>query len=103
MKRINNSIKKKVFNLKHEKSRIAWIISTAVSIIIIGIGLFVEEYTFIVKNVGFILLGLSYLQVYILCRCPYCSHSFLTISGICDIRLVVEIPKYCPKCGKEVN
>lgn len=89
--------------LKHEKSRIVWIIGTAISVIIICIGFFVEEYTSIVKIAGFILLGISYLQVFIFCRCPYCSHSFLTISGIEHIRLVVEMPKYCPECGKEVN
>ena len=89
--------------MKHEKSRIVWIISTAISILIICIGCFVQKNTHIVKIIGFGLLGLSYLQVYIFCRCPHCSHSFLAVSGIQNIRLIVEIPKYCPECGKEVN
>lgn len=88
--------------MKHEKSRIGWFIGILLSGLLISIGFAVEEYTSLVKILGFIILGLSYIQAFVFCRCPYCSHSFLTISGM-GFRLMIDMPKYCPECGKEVN
>ena len=87
--------------MKHEKSRIVWFLGLFVSIIIVLIGIAVD--ITVIKVVGFIVLAMSYIQAFMFCRCPYCSHSFMTISGFGRIRLVIEMPKYCPKCGKEVN
>lgn len=72
-----------------------------VSIIIILIGIAVG--ITVIMIIGFIVLGMTYIQAFMFCRCPYSSHSFMTISGFGKIRLVIEIPQYCPKCGKEVN
>ena len=88
--------------MKHEKSRMVWFIGVLISLVLIFIGFGVDIYTASIKILGFIILGLSYIQAFIFCRCPYCSHSFLTITGI-GFRLMIDMPKYCPVCGKEVN
>lgn len=89
--------------MKHEISRIVWFLGIVVSALIIGAGFVIEGYASFVKVLGFVVLILSYIQALIFCRCPYCSHSFMTISGVGSIKLTIEMPKYCPKCGKEVN
>ncbi len=87
--------------MKHEKSRIVWFIGMLISILIIVTGI-VTELTAI-TIFGVVALVASYVQAFIFCRCPNCSHSFMTVSGLGKIRLLVEVPKYCPKCGKEIN
>ena len=89
--------------MKHEISRIAWFIGLLVSIFLICIGFSAGRDLSLIKILGFIILGLSYIQAFIFCRCPYCSHSFLAVSGMGGVRLIVEMPKHCPECGKEIN
>lgn len=87
--------------MKHEKSRIWWFIGVFLSILVMMIGIAVNITA--IEVFGFVILGVSYIQAYIFCRCPYCSHSFMAIGGLMRIRLIIEMPKYCPNCGKEVN
>ena len=44
---------------------------------------------------GMVLFILSLLQAFIFYRCPRCSYSLMNVKG--------NIPKYCPKCGEEIN
>lgn len=85
----------------HEKSRIIYYIGSAISVLALVIGLVGEIPAVIIT--GVILFAVSFIQALIFSRCPYCGHSFITLRGLIDPHIYIEVPKYCPDCGKEVN
>ncbi len=44
---------------------------------------------------GMVIFILSLIQAFVFYRCPHCGYSLMNVKG--------NIPKYCPKCGKELN
>lgn len=46
-------------------------------------------------GIGMVVFILSLLQAFIFYRCPHCGYSLMNVKGC--------IPKYCPKCGEEIN
>lgn len=46
-------------------------------------------------GIGMVIFILSLLQAFIFYRCPRCGYSLMNVKG--------SMPKYCPKCGEEIN
>lgn len=68
-----------------------------ISIILIFIATQLEESTtlrIILAVIGFISLALNIVQSLAFYRCPGCGHPLSTR---------VDLPKYCPECGKKLD
>ena len=46
-------------------------------------------------GIGMAIFILSLLQAFVFYRCPDCGYSLMNVKG--------SIPKFCPKCGEELN
>ncbi len=83
--------------MKFKKSRNLMWIGFAVGILIMAIGIGVENEkvagAFLV--VGTIIFIAALVQAFVFYLCPHCGYSLMNVRG--------GVPEHCPKCGKELK